>query len=417
LTKDPAPDFTSSVDGSFSAAVSSAFSKVLKSEFEAASEKMGISAAVYKPGKSWSEAIGLAEEGTLMTPDTPLRLMSTSKTFLAALVLSQIEDGLYSLDDRVSTLLPDHTSYKSLDVSVIPDATIRDLLLMRAGILGEHGDSGKESSFLVMASPNWEPVDTLRLLSKPAGPPGIYQYSPIANSYLLGLIAEEMGDSDLLTLYRTKLVDPLNIKIGLLPVTETPPSLANGFAERSNYGGQLGFGDVTKIEVYASYGLDYQQADGRLSWAGAGVISTPTNIARWVYELMSPNGSAVSPEVTTKLTESFVDEWITMTESRQKYGFHAVSTEHYLNDGRMILSYGHPGGGSGFASSILYVPSLDIGISMIANTEINYVTGSCERTPEGGGAQLKYGLNPMSCIALGFLEALIGDNVAVGEAY
>ena len=415
LAKDPAPDFTSSsLEGSFSASVSLALSMALESEFEATSEKMGISAAVYKPGKSWSEAVGLAAEGIPMTPDTPLRLMSTSKTFLAALVLKQIEDGLYSLDDRISTLLPNHSSYQSLDVSVIPDATIRDLLLMRAGILGEHGDSGGMESFRVMADPNWEPVDTLQLFTKPARAPGEYQYSPIANSYLLGLVAEEMGNSDLLTLYRTELVTPLNIKIGLLPVTESPPSLAKSYAERSLYGGQPGFGDITNIEIYTSYGLDYHQADGRLSWAGAGIMSTPTNIARWVYELMSPNGSAVSPEVTTKLTESFVDEWIVMTESRQKYGFHATLTEHYLNDGRTILSYGHPGGGSGFASSILYVPSLDLGISIIANTEINHVTGSCESTSAGGGPKLKYGLNPMSCIALSFLETLIGDNAASG---
>ena len=371
---------------------------------------MGISAAVYKPGKSWSEAVGLADEGTPMTPDTPLRFLSTSITFLTALVLNLIEEGLYSLDDRVSTLLPEHTGDKSLEVSVIPDATIRDLLLMRAGILGAHGDRGKQESFTVMANPNWEPVDTLRLLSKPARAPGIYQYSPIANSYLLGLVAEEMGDNDLLSLYRTKLVNPLNIKIGLLPVTETPPSLAKAYAERSNYGGPQGFGDITKIETYTSYGLDYHQADGRLSWAGAGIISTPTNIARWVYELMSPNGSAVSSAVTTTLTESFADEWIVMTESRQKYGFHVTLTEHYLSDGRMILSYGHPGGGAGFASSILYVPSLDIGISIIANTEINYQTGSCEPCTEGSGPKLKYGLNPMSCIAIGFLETLIADN-------
>ena len=125
---------------------------------------------------------------------------------------------------------------------------------------------------------------------------------------------------------------------------------------------------------------------------------------------MSPNGTEVSDEVTIQLTESFVDEWIVMTESRQKYGFHVTLTEHYLKDGKTILSYGHPGGGSGFASSILYVPSLDLGISIIANTEINYMTGSCESTPEGGGPKLKYGLNPMSCIALGFIEALISDS-------
>jgi len=412
LAKDPAPDFTSPTsEGTFSAMISSAFSKALKSEFDVVSEKMGISAAVYKSGKSWSGAVGMAEEGKPMTPETPLRLMSTSKTFLAALVLTQIEEGLYSLDDRISTLLPNHSSYKSLDISVIPDLTIRELLTMRSGILGEHDDKGKMGTFKVMADPNWEPVDTLRLLTKPARPPGAFKYSPIANSYLLALVAEEMGDSDLLTLYRTKLdLSKYQIQIGLLPITETPSSLAKAYAERSNYGGATGFGDITEIEVYASYGLDYHQADGRISWAGAGIISTPTNISRWVYELMSPNGSAVSSGVTTKLTESFVDEWITLTESRQKYGFHLTLTENYLDDGRMILSYGHPGGGSGFASSLLYVPSLDLGISIIANTEINNLLGSCGRTSKGGGPKLKYGLNPHSCIALGFLEALISDN-------
>ena len=63
-----------------------------------------------------------------------------------------------------------------------------------------------------------------------------------------------------------------------------------------------------------------------------------------------------------------------------------------------------------YKRQILYVPSLDLGVSIIANTEINYVTGSCESTTEGGGSKLKYGLNPMSCIAIGFLEALIADN-------
>ena len=65
-----------------------------------------------------------------MTANTPLRLMSVSKTYLGALILTQITNGLYSLDDKVSVLLSNHDAYQSLDKNIIPDVTIRQLLTM-----------------------------------------------------------------------------------------------------------------------------------------------------------------------------------------------------------------------------------------------------------------------------------------------
>ena len=335
--------------------------------------------------------------------------MSISKTYLGALILTQITDGLYSLDDRVSNLLSNHDGYQSLDKTIIPDVTIRDLLTMRSGVLGTFSDSGRMESFNLMANPKWEPVDTLVLAKTPAETPGQYKYSPIVNSFLLGLVAEEMGDNDLLSLYHTKLLNSININVGLLPLTDTPSNLAKAYATRSNYGGSDGFGDLTEIEAYTSNGLDYHKVDGRLSWAGAGIISTPSSVAHWGYELMSPNGSAVSSEVRTKLTESFVDEWITMTETRQKYGFHLILTEHKLSDGSVLFSYGHPGGGSGFGSSLFYVPSLDISIAIMANSEINYLTGACV-DPSKGGSRPGQVLSPISCIVLDFLDTLTGTS-------
>lgn len=405
FSNDPAPDFVSdTAAGTFSDVTSLALSKALTSAFESTPDGMGISAAMYTSGKIWSGAIGMSEPGVPMTTRTTMRLMSTSKTFLGALVLSQIEEGLYGLDDHISSLLKGHEGYKTLDATVIPDVTIRELLTMRSGIRGEHVDATKMDIFRIFAEPVWEPTDSLRLMTSLAVSSGTYKYSPIANSYLLALVAEEMGNTDLLTLYRTKILDHIDVEVGLLPMTQTPASLAKPFADRSLYGGSDGFGDITKISLYTSYGLDYHQVDGRISWAGAGIISTPEQIAQWGYELMSPKGSAVSSEVRKQLTESFVDEWISLTETRQKYGFHLVLTEHILSDGSVILSYGHPGGGSGFGSSFLYSPSLDVSISLIANTEINRHLGACEGPSE---RNTKRGLNPMGCIALDFFEAVI----------
>jgi len=406
----PRTDFTPpSIEGRFSELLESAFTKALKTEFEAHNEKMGISAAIYKAGKGWSGTVGYANSTTLMTTDIPLRLMSTSKTYLGALVLTQITEGLYSLDDKVSTLLSAHDGYKSLDKTIIPDVTIRKLLTMRSGVLGTHGDSGKMNSFRVMSDQNWDPVDTLDLATTPAEASGTYKYSPIMNSYLLALIAEEKGNNDILTLYQTKLLNSININVGLLPLTDPPTNLAKAYADRSNYGGSDGFGDLGEIEVYTSYGLDYHKVDGRLSWAGAGIVSTPSSVARWGYELMSPNGIAVSSDVRTKLTESFVDEWVSMTETRQKYGFHLMLTEHELADGTLVLSYGHPGGGSGFGSGLFYVPSLDISISIIANSEIQQLLGACTDPNKGASTQREL-LSPISCIVTDFLQTLMPNN-------
>ena len=392
----------------FEESVESAFEKALKTEFEAHTEKMGISAAVYKNGKGWTGVAGLAKPEIPMTANTPLRLMSVSKTYLGALILTQITNGLYSLDDKVSVLLSNHDAYQSLDKNIIPDVTIRQLLTMRSGVKGTYKDSGKAETFKLMANPNWEPVYTLALALTPSETPGQYEYSPIVNSYLLGLVAEEMGDNDLLTLYHTKLLDSININVGLLPLTDPPSNLAKAYANRSNYGGLAGFGDLTEIELYTSYGLDFHKVDGRMSWAGAGIISTPSSMARWGYEVMSPNGIAVSSEVRTKLTESFVDEWISLTELRQKYGFHWILTEHELSDGRLLFSYGHPGGGSGFGAALFYVPSLDTSISIIANTEINKLWGACADPSKGSPRTGQH--SPISCIVLDFLETLVGIN-------
>ena len=405
----PSTDFTSPpFKERFAKSIESAFDKALKTEFEAHTEKMGISAAVYKAGKGWAGAAGFANPETPMTTITPLRLMSISKTYLGALILTQITDGLYSLDDRVSTLLSNHDAYQSLDKTIIPDVTIRELLTMRSGILGTYKDSGKFETFRLMANPKWEPVDTLVLAKIPAETPGKFKYSPIVNSYLLGLIAEEMSNNDLLTLYHTKLLNSININVGLLPLTDPPSNLAKAYANRSNYGGSDGFGDLTQIELYTSNGLDFHKADGRMSWAGAGIISIPSSVARWGYELMSPNGTAVSSEVRTKLTESFVDEWISLTEVRQKYGFHLILTEHELSDGSLLFSYGHPGGGSGFGAGLFYVPSLDISISIMANTEITYLFGACADPSKGGRRKGPH--SPISCIVLDFLETFTGIN-------
>ena len=73
------------------------FKNIVDAEFSELSEKAGISVAVYTDGILWTYSSGKASDSAEMTENTPLMISSTSKTFLSALILTQVEKGLYKL--------------------------------------------------------------------------------------------------------------------------------------------------------------------------------------------------------------------------------------------------------------------------------------------------------------------------------
>ena len=382
--------------GQFKADIQAALSAMLMRQFPQLQQKMGISVAVYQDGKIWSQALGYASDGVLMEPITPTGVKSSSKTFLSALVLTQAEEGLYELNDRISVLLSDDPAYQSLDKSIIPDATIAELLTHTSGIAGRR-TSGDRESFNLMTSPNWQPSDSFALIKDPPKSTGEFGYHTFANSYLLGMVAEHIGGQNLDTLYRTHLLDPISVQASLLPVVESPKGIAHPYADRSNYGGSGGFGDLSQIEIWKDF--NWYEADGRLSWATAGIVSTSENMARWAYELYSERGSAVTKSVRSALLGSVTDETI-FIDGPQKYGFHVARKEHALPDGTVLESYGHSGGGSGTSSILVYLPELDLSISVLANSDMNNLLGNCASRTEPW-------LSPMHCITRGLLEAMV----------
>ena len=393
---------------SFPKKIQEEFSNALKSEFGAASYKMGISAAVYKDGTLWSESLGLASEDTPMTPDTPLGVMSTSKTFLSALILKQVNQGLYTLDSQVSDLLSKNKGYQSVNPEFMPDVTVRDLLRMRSGIGTE--TENKRAKAMVMLAPTWEPANMLKLIDKKPVPNGSFQYTN-GNSVLLGLIAEESGGLPLHELYQEHLFGPLDIQAGLRPVINIPPTMANPYAVRSRYGANpmfgdsldsLGFGDLTTIKMYGD--TDFRSADGRIQWSTSGIVTTVENMAYWGYSLLSPNGSAILSEIRDELKTSIVDETIELAAGPQKYGYHIATRTHLLENGETILTFGHPGGGGGYSSALFYAPSLDLSVSLLANSDLTFDNiGTC-------GERGQHWINPLDCIARDFFRTIMDHN-------
>ena len=393
---------------SFPTKIQEEFSDALESEFAAASYKMGISAAVYKDGTLWSESLGFASEDTPLTPDMPLGVMSTSKTFLSALILQQINQGLYTLDSQVSDLLSQNKGYQSVNPEFMPNCTVRDLLRMRSGIGTETED--KRAKAMVMLAPTWEPANMLKLIDKKPVPSGSFQYTS-GSSVLLGLIAEESGGLPLHELYQEYLFTPLDIQAGLRPVINIPPTMAKPYADRSRYGANpmfgdsldsLGFGDLTTIRMYGD--TDFRRADGRIQWSTSGIITTAENMAYWGYILLSPNGSDILSNIRDELKTSIVDETIELAAGPQKYGYHIATRTHLLENGETILTFGHPGGGGGYSSALFYAPSLDLSVSLLANSELTFDNiGTC-------GERGQHWINPLDCIARDFFRTIMDHN-------
>lgn len=400
------PNF-SPLDGysSFAESEINGFASVMGEEFNAIYEKIGISASVYQNGKLWSDGLGFAKESVPMQGHTPVGIKSVSKTFLSALILSQIEQGLYGLDDRIFELLHGHSGFESLDKSVFPNVSVRELLTMTSGIATSDSNQTREA-IEVMAGPEWVPASTLKLIKRSALPTGNFEYSPIANSFLLAMIAEYKTGENLYSLYRSALLDPLTIDAILMPDMVAPNSIAHPYGIRDYYGGSGGFGDLAEIPQWTKAScpkcfddFSFINADARLAWSGAGVVTNSQNLSLWGYELFSTNGSALSESARETLLESFPDEVVQFTGPNPRYGFHAIKYKFVLSDGSELVAYGHPGGGSGTSSVLLFVPQLDLSISILSNSELGHEPGHCK----GAREDL---LSALDCIGRGFMEVV-----------
>ena len=119
----------------------------------------------------WTHALGFASDTAPMTSTTPMIIRSTSKTFLSALMLTQIEDGLYELTDTVESLLSDHPDYGLIDIpNVNTDVTVEQLLTMTSGISDWSKDQPAMTA--IMLQEHWKPADNFSRIAAPFVEPG-----------------------------------------------------------------------------------------------------------------------------------------------------------------------------------------------------------------------------------------------------
>ena len=373
IERDQVPTFQSSnTYGPFTEILQTTFQASVDTEFDQLAEKAGISIAVYSDGNLWKYAKGIATSSADMTVNTPLEIKSTSKTFMSALILDQVDDGMYSLSDTLSNVLADHPGYDSVEKDRInPDVTIAELLSMTSGLNTYHMIS--ENFVAIEANPTWNPIEHLNMTPSGYNNPGTYKYND-TNTIILAIIAEHAAGKPLNRLYKSIFFDPLDISAALLPQDIAPSDTADEYGDRSKCGNNSGFGRM--LDACNWYTKDeWLLAQGKNTWAAAGIVSTAESMARWGYELYSSQGSAISPSARSNLLNSGSIEPIVFANKPHHYGYQMAIYLMELSNGITIDIYGHIGGGG--KSVMYYSPDIDLSIAILANSSLDHNRGTC----------------------------------------
>ncbi len=222
---------------------------------------------------AYGAASGEADVGTALTVDTPLRLASNTKTFVAATALRLWETGRLDLDAPIVELLSAALNRMlEADGYDTRHITVRQLLSHSAGLYDHAGDPRFIQRSVAQPDRRWTREDLVRLATEygdPLSAPGTeFRYSD-TGYILLGDIIERVTGRDIAAAVRAELgFDRLGLTSTWWEVMETPPS---GAAPRA----RQWLGEVDATGIHASMDL----------YGGGGLVMSARDLATFVAAL------------------------------------------------------------------------------------------------------------------------------------
>ena len=306
----------------------------------------GLRAAVVLPdGRMAQASVGLGDvEGKIALDDTiGMPGGSTGKTFVAALAMLLVEDGLLSLDDPVAKWLGQTDWYHKLPNS--SEMRIRHLLSHTTG-LSDY--PGRVSFYVKMiwrvfrrGSAYFTPQELIAMSSSNSAPypPGAgYRYSD-TGYLLLGLVIEQASGQAYYDLLQTRIVVPQ----GLTGIRPQNQSVLTDIAP-SYEGGARNLRDDGRMKL-----------DPRTEWTGGGLVTTPAMLARFYAALAS--GEVVTD---ASLAQMLNGGWRNPDASGWHYGFGLF----VYDEGR---AFGHGGSWSGYRTHVLHNVQAGVTVAVQAN--------------------------------------------------
>lgn len=336
----------------------------------------GLAAAVKLPdGSVWYGTTGvLWPDGPAVTPDTPFAWGSITKTFVAALTLRLVSQGVLNLDDRLGTWFPDYPQARRI--------TLRMLLGHTSGIFDyfQHEDYPKR----VYDDPlhAWTPEEILSLTGKRTNPPGKgFGYSN-TNYVLLGLILEQVTGEELVDLVHDQLLVPLGLDGTVFQQAGRPVGLVGAKGFWKEKGGRF---------KEWSDGTDFRPttSTATVAWAAGSIEGSVRDLLDW--EMALYEGDVLTPEALGQMLDFDRTSGYGLGARTQRVAKHA--------------GYGHGGSLRGFVSVMYRLPAEDLDVVVVTNVGFANLDRVANRLASASLAALA---TPEPTIVLPSTDPLVG---------
>ncbi|MFT4037670.1 MAG: serine hydrolase domain-containing protein [Thermomicrobiales bacterium] len=296
----------------------------------------GAIAGVWMPGQGqWTLAAGLSDitTGQPPAPDDHYRIASTTKTFVATVILQLVDEGDLSLDDTLGQF-----------IEGIPNGdriTLRHLLTMTSGVYNYIYDPliavDYEEDPLIAFTPE-QVVEIIRAHGAADFAPGEQAVYSDSNYVLLGLIVEQVTGKTIAEEITTRLITPLGLTGTSFATTpDMPEPYLRGYAAGAT---QAPLRDVTR-------------SNPDVAWAAGAMVSTLADQHTWLTAMLT--GDLLSP--ATQAERLQIIPWV-------EDPIHAGYGMGVLELGGL---QGHSGGILGYSSWSMQEPASGITIVTVAN--------------------------------------------------
>ncbi len=297
-------------------------------------------AAIADPGYA-DDVVGVVSGASDPPGDTELipadrfHIGSVTKTFTAALIMQLDQSGELSLSDPISNWIRYPGGGR---------VTVEMLLGHTSGIPDFSELPGRKRTDT--------PEQSIALASRtePLFPPGAQWSYSNTNYVMLGIIAEQVTGATWAEQVRSRFFEPLALSNTYVWEGEAQPPTVDGSRLDCGYPGEPECLQKPGFEIVpVTDGFDWTAA-----WSAGAIVSTPSDVARWINELV--DGNVLDAE-HRKLMTSATPQSVKALADGPSYGAvrwtgDSLGLLRYEIDGQGA-GWGHEGSINGFVSNVV----------------------------------------------------------------
>jgi len=299
----------------------------------------GATALVTKNGKViYRKAFGKAnlELDVSMVPENVFQIGSMTKQFTAVSILMLLEQGKLTLDDDITTYIPDYPTHNK-------SITIHHLLTHTSGIKSYTSMRGLRE----IARKDLEPLELIDFFQNEPmdfNPGEKYKYNN-SGYIILGYIIEKISGVSYAEFVETNIFKKINMSSSLYgSKSKIIKNRASGYQKRSDY----------RNTTYISLTLPY---------AAGSIMSTVDDLLKWQQAIS--NNTLLKPKTIKKAFTNYTLN--NGTKINYGYGWN-------INEINGIPTLEHGGSIFGFKSMGVYIPSENVYVVVLSNCDCNSPT-------------------------------------------